>query len=203
MAIPAESHRLLLEQARGVERAFGEIESFMHEPSLRTAARFEEIRKKADARGGRVVEALDADGPAAGDAEDRAALFRLARALEAMAECAHAALGEMLSYKAEPDVFLREAARIARELCLDLAEGWRWARSQPVRSSEHMVRARRAERQAAHVCRQAVASLLKNPSMLDKLKTQGVYRHFAEAAHQGGIAADVIGDMLVESQAKA
>lgn len=191
---------LLIKQAEQTALGLDALHRYMETADPADAARVDQAEKDADELRRILIDELHRTFVTPIDRED---IFRLSRAIDDILDYGYSTVDEMQVLKVQPNPHLRDMtallAKAAREIYLAMQR----LQEHPKVAAEHAVRAKSIENRVENAYREALADLFQQPTDLEKvveiLKLREVYRHISNCADRGDEAANIIGDIVVET----
>lgn len=192
--------RLLIQQAEQTAIGLDALHEYMKTYDPAQAQRVVQAEKDADELRRILIDELHRTFVTPIDRED---IFRLSRAIDDILDYAYSTVDEMQILNVEPNDHLRYMtallAKAAREIYLAMQR----LQEHPKVAAEHAVRAKDIENRVENAYREALAELFREPvdlnSVVKMLKLREVYRHISNCADRGDEAANIIGDIVVET----
>ncbi len=192
--------RLLIQQAEQTKIGLEALEAYMNTGSAEAAARVDAAEKEADELRRILIDELHRTFVTPIDRED---IFRLSRAIDDILDYAYSTVDEMTILQVEPNPHLRAMTALLCKAATEIHMAMLRFREHPNVAAEHAVRAKSLENRVESAYRQAIAELFSGPidlaHVVSMLKLREVYRHISNCADRGDEAANIIGDIIVDT----
>jgi len=192
--------RLLIQQAEQTKLGLEALETYMNTGSAEAAARVGSAEKEADELRRILIDELHRTFVTPIDRED---IFRLSRAIDDILDYAYSTVDEMCILQVEPNPHLRAMTSLLCKAATEIYMAMLRFRQHPNVAAEHAVRAKSLENRVETAYRQAIAELFSGPidlaHVVRMLKLREVYRHISNCADRGDEAANIIGDIIVDT----
>lgn len=192
--------RLLIQQAEQTKIGLEALDAYMSTGSPEAAARVGVAEKEEDELRRILIDELHRTFVTPIDRED---IFRLSRAIDDILDYAYSTVDEMSILQVEPNAHLRAMTVLLCKAANEIYMAMQRFREHPNVASEHAVRAKALENRVESTYRQAIADLFSGPidlaHVVSMLKLREVYRHISNCADRGDEAANIIGDIIVDT----
>jgi len=192
--------RLLIQQAEQTKLGLEALDAYMNSGSAEDATRVDRAEKEADELRRILIDELHRTFVTPIDRED---IFRLSRAIDDILDYAYSTVDEMTILKVQPNAHLRAMTGLLAKAAGEIYLGMVRLREHPTVAAEHAVRAKSLENRVETCYREALADLFSGPvdlaGILNVLKLREVYRHISNCADRGDEAANILGDIIVDS----
>jgi len=192
--------RLLIQQAQQTKVGLEALDAYMGVGSPEAAARVAAAEKEADELRRILIDELNRTFITPIDRED---IFRLSRAIDDILDYAYSTVDEMTILKVDPNDHLRKMTALLSKAANEIYMAMVRFKEHPNVAAEHAVRAKSLENRVETAYREALADLFSGPVDLDHivrmLKLREVYRHISNCADRGDEAANIIGDVIVDT----
>jgi len=191
---------LLIQQAEQTKIGLEALETYMNTSSPEAAARVGVAEKAEDELRRILIDELHRTFVTPIDRED---IFRLSRAIDDILDYAYSTVDEMSILQVEPNPHLRAMTVLLCKAANEIYMAMLRFRDHPNVAAEHAVRAKALENRVETAYRQAIAELFSGPidlaHVVSMLKLREVYRHISNCADRGDEAANIIGDIIVDT----
>ena len=192
--------RLLIEQADQTRLGMEALAAYMNTGNAEDAARVTNAEKGARELRRILIDELHRTFVTPLDRED---IFRLSRAIDDILDYGYSTVDEMTILKVEPNDHLRTMTGLLEKAAREIYMAMVRFREHPNVAAEHAVRAKALENRVETAYREALADLFSGPidleHMVHMLKLREVYRHISNCADRGDEAANIIGDIIVDT----
>jgi predicted phosphate transport protein (TIGR00153 family) len=192
--------RLLIDQAEQTKIGLEALEAYMNSHSQEDAARVGKAEKDADELRRILIDELHRTFITPIDRED---IFRLSRSIDDILDYAYSTVDEMLILKLQPNEHLCRMTKLLSKAAAEIHMAMLRLQEHPKVAAEHAVRAKSVENRVETAYREAIAALFSGPVDLEHvvqmLKLREIYRHISNCADRGDEAANIIGDIVVET----
>lgn len=192
--------QLLIEQADQTKIGLEALETYMETGIPADAAKVGAAEKEADELRRILIDELHRTFVTPIDRED---IFRLSRAIDDILDYGWSTVDEMQVLQVEPNNHLRTMTSLLAKATREIHMAMLRFREHPQVAAEHAVRAKSIENRVEAGYREALADLFSGPidleHVVEMLKLREVYRHISNCADRGDEAANIIGDIIVDT----
>ncbi|MCL5017478.1 MAG: DUF47 family protein [Patescibacteria group bacterium] len=189
-------YQQLIAQSEKTQEGLLALSDFVCDPTSEKQKDVSRIEEEADEIRRILIEELNKTFVTPIDRED---IFSLSRSIDDVMDYAETTVEEMTILKIEPDNFIKEMVGVLYGASKDIVYAVKNIKDHPASCTEHIIKARKAEKKIEHLYREALAALFSTNDVIKILKTREIYRHLSNAADRVVDAADVIGDIIVKN----